>query len=125
MGIIAFDSADAGYSFVTGDLRGGAGVNGKGWTSGSYNATTGVVTFPSNDAGYAFTTGDLRGASGATITTTQLSALMNTTQFTNNVGTSKIDIDVNWKPTTASIADSALQLATSRNIAGVEFNGST
>ena len=45
---------------------------------------TGKVTFPSNDAGYALTTGDLRGASGATITTTQLSALMNTTQFVNN-----------------------------------------
>jgi hypothetical protein len=93
-GKVSFTSTDGTpYVFDTGDLRGGAGANGKGWTGGSYNATTGQVSFTSNDAGYAFTTGDLRGASGATITTTQLSGLMNlTTDFSLNTVTNKIDL---------------------------------
>ena len=60
-----------------------------------------------------------------TPTSTNLISIFNSTQFVNNVGTSKIDIDVNWKPTTCSIADSAMQLVSSRNIAGVPFNGTT
>jgi hypothetical protein len=93
-GKVSFASTDGTpFVFDTGDLRGGAGANGKGWTGGSYNATTGIVSFTSNDAGYAFTTGDLRGASGATITTTQLSGLMNlTTDFSLNTVTNKIDL---------------------------------
>lgn len=39
------------------------GIDGKGWTEGSYNAGTGVVTFTSSD-GLGFVTGDLRGADG-------------------------------------------------------------
>ena len=49
--------------------------------------------------------------------------IFNTSQFVNNVGTSKIDIDINWKPTTASIADSDIKLVSSRNITGVAFDG--
>ena len=109
--------------FDTGDLRGGAGANGKGWTGGTYNSATGVVTFASTDS-LGFSTGDLRGASGATMTTTQLSALMKTTQFTNNVGTGKIDIITTWKPTTAGIVDTVLKLVSSKNIVGVAFDGS-
>jgi hypothetical protein len=111
-GIVSFASNDAGYAFTTGDLRGGVGTNGKGWTSGSYNATTGVVSFAFNDAGYAFTTGDLRGASGATITSSQLAALMNTTDhFTLNGTTSKIDFKTTYKIPTAGTADSANAVA--------------
>jgi hypothetical protein len=39
------------------------GADGKGFTGGSYNASTGVVTFTSDD-GLGFSTGDLRGADG-------------------------------------------------------------
>ena len=39
------------------------GVDGKGFTGGSYDNTTGVVTFTSDD-GLGFVTGDLRGADG-------------------------------------------------------------
>jgi len=60
-----------------------------------------------------------------TPTSANLIGSFNATQFVNNTGTSKIDIDVNWKPTTCSIADSAMQLVSSRNIAGVAFNGTT
>jgi hypothetical protein len=118
-GIVSFASSDgAPYVFDTGDLRGGKGdkgdkgddgdngTNGKGWTSGSYNATTGIVSFASNDAGYAFTTEDLRGASGATITSTQLSALMNTTDHFTLNGT-KIDFKTTYKIPTAVLADTA------------------
>ena len=41
----------------------GGGTNGKGWTNGSYDPTTGIVTFTSND-GLGFETTDLRGAKG-------------------------------------------------------------
>lgn len=46
-----------------GGVEGGTGVDGKGWTGGTYDAATGVVTFTSDD-GLEFTTGDLRGANG-------------------------------------------------------------
>jgi hypothetical protein len=46
----------------TGD-KGDNGVDGKGWTSGAYNASNGVVTFTSDD-GLGFVTGDLRGTNG-------------------------------------------------------------
>ena len=39
------------------------GADGKGWTGGSYDASTGIVTFTSDD-GLEFTTGDLRGSDG-------------------------------------------------------------
>jgi len=39
------------------------GPPGKGWTGGSYNASTGIVTFTSSD-GLGFSTTDLRGADG-------------------------------------------------------------
>lgn len=42
---------------------GSPGANGLGWTSGSYNTSTGLVTFNSTD-GLGFATGDLRGATG-------------------------------------------------------------
>jgi hypothetical protein len=35
--------------FETGDLRGGTGANGKGWTGATYNSTTGKVSFTSTD----------------------------------------------------------------------------
>ncbi len=110
-GMVTFASTDA-LGFTTGDLRGTNGTNGKGWTGGTYASATGIVTFASNDAGYAFTTGDLRGASGATITTTQLAALMNTTDhFTLNGTTSKIDFKTTYKIPTAGTADSANAVA--------------
>ena len=43
--------------------NGADGADGKGWTAGSYDASTGVVTFDSDD-GLGFSTGDLRGADG-------------------------------------------------------------
>jgi hypothetical protein len=52
---------NAGWSTVT---DGADGANGLGWTSGSYNPTTGIVTFNSTD-GLGFSTTDLRGADGA------------------------------------------------------------
>ena len=42
------------------------GIDGKGWTGGSYSAGTGIATFTSDDAGMAFATTDLRGAAGET-----------------------------------------------------------
>ena len=109
-GAVTFASNDVGYALTTGDLRGAKGLGFK--TGSSYNSATGVVSFLSDD-GLAFSTGDLRGAggpqgpqgpqgiqgikgdtgaSGATLTTTQLSALMNTTDhFTLNGTTNKID----------------------------------
>lgn len=45
------------------DALGKAGPRGRGFTSGSYNASTGVVTFASDD-GLGFSTGDLRGEDG-------------------------------------------------------------
>jgi hypothetical protein len=57
-GKVKFASDDVGLEFETGDLR---GTNGKGWTGGEYNNSTGKVTFSSND-GLGFTTGDLRGS---------------------------------------------------------------
>ena len=47
-----------------GPMQGPAGVDGKGWTGGSYDESTGIVEFTSDD-GLGFTTGDLRGADGA------------------------------------------------------------
>lgn len=43
---------------------GAPGVDGKGWTGGSYSTSTGIVTFTSTD-GLGFSTGDLRGADGS------------------------------------------------------------
>ena len=42
---------------------GADGADGLGWTSASYNSSTGVITFNSND-GLGFVTSDLRGADG-------------------------------------------------------------
>ena len=44
--------------------KGDSGKDGKGWTAGGYDPSTGVVTFDSTD-GLGFSTTDLRGASGA------------------------------------------------------------
>lgn len=44
---------------------GSNGADGKGFTGGSYDASTGIVTFTSDD-GLGFVTDDLRGADGAT-----------------------------------------------------------
>jgi hypothetical protein len=46
----------AGGAWVTGNRN---GIDGKGWTGGSYNASTGIVTFGSSN-GLGFSTGDLR-----------------------------------------------------------------
>jgi tetrahydromethanopterin S-methyltransferase subunit B len=43
--------------------KGDDGADGKGWTAGGYDPSTGVVTFDSND-GLGFSTTDLRGANG-------------------------------------------------------------
>jgi hypothetical protein len=51
-------------------------------------------------------------------TSADLITNMNTTHFTNNTGTSKIDISSSY------VAPNATKLATSRNIAGVGFDGS-
>jgi hypothetical protein len=40
------------------------GNDGKGWTAGTYNSSTGIVTFSSNYPELVFSTGDLRGAQG-------------------------------------------------------------
>ena len=45
---------------VSGGSTGADGVDGKGWTGGTYDPATGTVTFTSDD-GLEFTTGDLRG----------------------------------------------------------------
>ncbi len=50
-------------------------------------------------------------------TSTELITNMNTTHFTNNTGTSKIDISSSY------VAPNATKLATARNIAGVSFDG--
>jgi hypothetical protein len=50
-------------------------------------------------------------------TSTDLITNMNTTHFTNNTGTSKIDISSSY------VAPNATKLATARNIAGVSFDG--
>ena len=42
-----------------------------------------------------------------------------------NTGTNKIDILSSWKPSGAVLADTATILATTRQIAGVDFNGSS
>ncbi len=113
-GIVSFASNDAGYAFTTGDLRGGKGLGFK--TGSAYNASTGVVTFLSDD-GLGFVTGDLRGASGATLTATQLSVLMNTTDhFTLNGTTSKIDFKTTYKIPTAVTADTANALTSGTSI---------
>ena len=75
--------------------------------------------------GITITGTTISSSSTFTPTSANLISVFNATQFVNNTGTSKIDIDVNWKPTTCSIADSAMQLVSSRNIAGVAFNGTT
>jgi len=54
-------------------------------------------------------------------TSVGLSSLFNATQFTNNVGTSKIDMASGYKPASAGTADT---LATARSIGGTSFNGS-
>jgi len=46
-----------------GNVMGPAGLNGLGWTGGSYNASTGIVSFASAD-GLDFSTADLRGDPG-------------------------------------------------------------
>ena len=116
-GIVSFASNDAGYSFTTGDLRGGKGDKGDTGPAGPPGATG-----PTGPQGIQGIKGDT-GASGATITTTQLSALMNTTDhFTLNGSTNKIDFKTTYKIPTAGTADT---LASSVNIAGVAFNGST
>ncbi len=61
------------------------GVDGKGWTGGSYSVLTGVVTFTSND-GLGFQTGDLRA------TNTNITALVSQSPGSNmvwNVSTSQ------------------------------------
>ena len=55
---LAYSRQDA----VTGP-PGEDGVDGKGWTGGSYNPSNGIVTFTSDD-GLGFTTTDLRGEDG-------------------------------------------------------------
>ena len=50
-------------------------------------------------------------------TSAELITNMNTTHFTNNTGTSKIDISSSY------VAPNATKLATARNIAGVSFDG--
>lgn len=49
---------------MPGGVDGADGADGKGWTAGAYDDSTGVVTFDSDD-GLGFSTGDLRGADGA------------------------------------------------------------
>ncbi len=48
---------------LTPGVLGGSGVDGKGWTGGSYASGTGIVTFTSDD-GLGFVTDDLRGTNG-------------------------------------------------------------
>lgn len=48
-------------------LAGEKGDTGAGWTSGTYNTSTGVATFNSPDPTLAFNTADLRGVDGSTI----------------------------------------------------------
>ena len=47
----------------SGESGSGRGADGKGWTGGSYNPSTGVVTFTSTD-GLGFTTGNLKPTNG-------------------------------------------------------------
>ena len=57
-------------------------------------------------------------------TSVGLSTLFNASQFTNNVGTSKIDMASGYKPASATTADTATKLVAAANIAGVGFDGS-
>jgi len=59
----------------------------------------------------------------ATPTSANLVGILNTTQFENNTGTNRVDIKNDWKPAGTILADKAVKLETSRNIAGVGFNG--
>jgi hypothetical protein len=63
-------------------------------------------------------------AKQATLTSLNTIGVFNGTQFTNNVGTSKIDIASGYKPSSATTADTATKLVNIRNIAGVGFDGS-
>lgn len=58
--IVGTWSVDILYERAT---NGNPGTPGKGWTGGSYNASTGIATFTSDD-GLGFSTTDLRGANG-------------------------------------------------------------
>jgi hypothetical protein len=58
-------------------------------------------------------------------TSATLIGILNTAQFVNNTGTSKIDILSTWKPSGSVLADTTTILATTRQIAGVDFNGSS
>jgi hypothetical protein len=68
-------------------------------------------------AGSATTSPEIS-ATAQTPTSASLAGILNTTQFTNNTGTSKVDISSTY------VAPKATILATSRNIAGVSFDGS-
>ena len=59
---------------------------------------------------------------GATYASSDLIGIFNASYFENI--SSLIQIKSSWKPTTAAAADTAVKLATARNIAGVDFDGS-
>jgi hypothetical protein len=84
------------------------------------------LTFkPTAGTGIAITAGSstLSPIINASYASVNLVNIFNTTQFVNNIGTSKIDIVSTWKPAGAVLADTATALATTRAIAGVNFNG--
>jgi len=68
-------------------------------------------------AGSATTSPEIS-ATAQTPTSASLVGILNTTQFTNNTGTSRVDISSSY------VAPKATILETSRNIAGVGFDGS-
>ena len=67
-GDLWYDTTNTQLKYYTGsawNATGGAqGPQGQGWTSGSYNATTGQVTFNSTFPALQFSTGNLKGADG-------------------------------------------------------------
>jgi hypothetical protein len=119
------------FSGAYNDLTGKPGL-----FSGAYNDLTGKPGLFSGN--YTDLTNKLSAGSGITIdnattpptitataqtpTSASLVGILNTAQFTNNTGTSRVDIATGYKPSSAGTADT---LATGRAIAGVSFDGST
>ena len=86
----------------------------------SYNDLSNKLTALAN-GGITISANNEISATAQTPTSASLVAILNASQFVNNVQSSRVDIASGYKPSSAGTADT---LTTSRNIAGVAFNGS-
>jgi hypothetical protein len=100
----------------------GVSFNGSGAIEIPYFNLTNKLTAGSGitiTAGSATTSPEISATGGASApTSATLAGILNASQFTNNTGTSRVDISSSY------IAPKATLLETGRNIAGVSFNGS-